>query len=216
MLNITTLVVGAVSTNCYIVSDAETREAAVIDPGDGAGRILERAQKDGLTVRTIFLTHGHFDHILALEEVRRATGARVVIHEADAGYLQDKSLSAPFRGISSPVTEADVLTRNGDTFPLGSYTVEVLHTPGHTPGSICLRVATPGGEKDGVLFTGDTLFEDDCGRCDLPGGDYSVMLLSLRRLAVLEGDFFVYPGHDVSTTLSRERENNTNMREATQ
>lgn len=215
MLNITTLVVGAVSTNCYIVNDTETREAVIIDPGDNAKQILERVRADSLAVRTIFLTHGHFDHILALEEARRATGAKVVIHEADAAFLRDKSLSGPFRGISPPVTEADILTRGGEVSPLGGCVFEILHTPGHTPGSICLRVKTPGGEKDGVLFTGDTLFEDDCGRCDLPGGDYGAMLSSLRRLAELEGDYFVYPGHDVPTTLSRERRLNRNMREAT-
>ncbi|MDR1669011.1 MAG: MBL fold metallo-hydrolase [Oscillospiraceae bacterium] len=214
MLNITTLAVGAVSTNCYIVSDPQTREAAVVDPGDSAKLILGRIQADNLSVRTIFLTHGHFDHILALDEVRRATGAKAVIHEADAAYLRERALSGPFRGVSPPVTEADVLTREGETFPLGAFTFEVLHTPGHTPGSICLRVAAPGGGKNGVLFTGDTLFEDDCGRCDLPGGDYGAMLASLRRLAALDGDYVVFPGHDVSTTLSREREKNVNMKEA--
>jgi glyoxylase-like metal-dependent hydrolase (beta-lactamase superfamily II) len=188
MLKVQILVVGMVSTNCYIVYDTETREAAVIDPGDRAGVILEAVKGNDLTVRYIFLTHGHFDHVLALEEVRGATGAKAVAHE-DEGV------------------KADILTHDGETFLLGGTAVDVLHTPGHTPGSVCYRV------KD-LLFTGDTLFEDDCGRCDLPGGDYSLMLKSLRRLAELEGDYKVYPGHDVSTALSREREHNRNMREA--
>ncbi|MDR0293788.1 MAG: MBL fold metallo-hydrolase [Oscillospiraceae bacterium] len=214
MFSVDSLVVGVVSTNCYIAADTETREAAVIDPGDKAGLILGRVREKGLTLRYIFLTHGHFDHTLALEEVRRATGAKAVIHEADAVYLRDAGLSGPFGRAKAITAEADVLTRHGETFPLGAYTFEVLHTPGHTPGSICLRVPAPEGGTAGVLFTGDTLFEDDCGRCDLPGGDYAAMLASLRLLASLEGDYTVYPGHDVATTLSRERKRNVNMREA--
>jgi glyoxylase-like metal-dependent hydrolase (beta-lactamase superfamily II) len=188
MLSVQTLVVGRVSTNCYIVHDPETREAAVIDPGDRAEAILEAVRENGLNVRCIFLTHGHFDHVLALEKVRSVTGAKAVAHQADG-------------------VKADILAQDGEFFPLGGYAFEVLHTPGHTPGCICLRI-------ENLLFTGDTLFEDDCGRCDLPRGDYRVMLKSLRRLAELEGDYKVYPGHDVSTTLSRERECNASMREA--
>ena len=214
MLKVTSLVVGVVSTNCYLAVDADTREAAVIDPGDNAKAILELVRAEKADVRYIFLTHGHFDHILALDEVRRATGAQCVIHEADAAYLSDPGLSNPFGRLNTARTAAEVLAREGDAFPLGAYRFEVLHTPGHTPGSACFRVMTPDGERDGVLFTGDTLFEDDCGRCDLPGGDYGVMLGSLRRLASLEGDYDVYPGHDVSTILSRERKRNGNMLEA--
>ncbi|MCL2030394.1 MAG: MBL fold metallo-hydrolase [Oscillospiraceae bacterium] len=214
MLSISSLTLGIVATNCYIVTDTDAGETALIDPGDRAGAILERVRADRLEVRYIFLTHGHFDHILAMEEVRRATGAACVIHEADAAYLSDPALSSPFGRTGAQSAKADILTREGEAFALGAYRFEVLHTPGHTPGSVCLRVMTPGGERDGALFTGDTLFEDDCGRCDLPGGDYGAMLASLRRLAALEGDYAVYPGHDVSTTLSREREGNVNMREA--
>lgn len=217
MLNITSLTVGVVSTNCYIAVDTSTREAAIIDPGDKAEAILERIRAEGCAVRYIFLTHGHFDHILALEEVRGATGAKCVIHEADASFLREPGLSSPFGRVMVKTATADILARDGETFPLGAYAFEVLHTPGHTPGSMCLRVLTPDGEcggMAGVLFTGDTLFEDDCGRCDLPGGDYGAMLASLRRLAALEGDYDVYPGHDISTTLSRERERNVNMLEA--
>ena len=214
MLNISSLTVGVVATNCYIAVDTDTREAAVIDPGDKAGAILERVNAENLNVRYIFLTHGHFDHILAMPEVRRATGAKCVIHEADAKYLSDPGLSAPFGRVSIESAAADIVTRDGETFPLGRYTFEILHTPGHTPGSVCLRVMTPGEGRGGVLLTGDTLFEDDCGRCDLPGGDYTVMLESLRRLAALEGDYDVYPGHDAGTTLNRERTRNVNLLEA--
>lgn len=190
MLEVQTLVVGMISTNCYIVYDTETREAAVIDPGAESGKILDAVREKNLAVKYIFLTHGHFDHVTALEKVRNATGAPAVIHEDESVKAGDLTFA-----------------RDGGTFSLGAYTADVLHTPGHTPGSVCYRV------KD-FLFTGDTLFEDDCGRCDLPGGDYGVMLQSLRRLAGLEGDYKIFPGHDVSTTLSRERAHNRNMLEA--
>jgi len=206
MIDVHTITVGVVSTNCYIVSDPETGEAAVIDPGDGADGILAYLRRKNLSARYIFLTHGHFDHILALEGIRRETGAAAVIHEADADYLRNPSLNNSF-GIRTAPAEPDILACHGSKYPLGRQTVEVLHTPGHTPGSVCLRIGN-------ALFTGDTLFEGDCGRCDLPGGDYKAMLQSLRFLASLEGDYNVYPGHDVSTTLDRERKRNVNMREA--
>jgi glyoxylase-like metal-dependent hydrolase (beta-lactamase superfamily II) len=177
-----------VSTNCYIVFDPETREAAVIDPGCRSDLIIDSLTAHKLTAKYIFLTHSHFDHVLALEKVRGATGAKSVAHEDEN-------------------TETDVRVRGGEFFPLGGHSFEVLHTPGHTPGSVCYKADT-------LLFTGDTLFKDWCGRCDLPGGDYGVMLRSLRRLAELEGDFAVYPGHDEPTSLSRERAHNSSMRES--
>jgi glyoxylase-like metal-dependent hydrolase (beta-lactamase superfamily II) len=191
MVNVQTIIAGMLATNCYVVYDPETLEAAVIDPGGDPGAILAFVREKGLTVKTVFLTHGHFDHTLALETVRGGTGAEAVAHEAE-----------PF-----DKAQPDIRVKHGDTFSVGGNVIEILHTPGHTPGSICLRTGN-------ILFTGDTLFEDDCGRCDLPGGDYGAMLQSLRFLAALEGDYTVYPGHDVSTTLSREREHNRNMREA--
>lgn len=212
MLNVDTIVVGIVSTNCYIVTDTDTREALVIDPGDRADLILERIRTEGLTVRHIFLTHGHFDHSLAMPELRRVTGAKCVIHELDAEHLVQSGLGSPYRGRIAG-ERADILVRDGDAIGLGQYTFQVINTPGHTPGSSCLLVKLPDAER-GLLFTGDTLFEDDCGRCDLPGGDYSKMLCSLWALASLVGDYTVYPGHDVATTLERERQHNVNMREA--
>jgi glyoxylase-like metal-dependent hydrolase (beta-lactamase superfamily II) len=190
MLKLKTLVVGMISTNCYIVYDTETLQAAVVDPGAGSASIIQALRDENLSLEYIFLTHGHFDHVTALDKLRAACGGRTVAHEKEDVKVGDLTL-----------------TRDGEVFMMGDHSFEVLHTPGHTEGSICLRV------KD-MLFTGDTLFEDDCGRCDLPGGDYGAMLRSLRRLAGLEGDFKVYPGHDVSTTLSRERTHNKNMLEA--
>lgn len=213
MLKIESVMVGVVSTNCYIVTDTDTREAVVIDPGDRADLILQRLRSSGSeVVQHIFLTHGHFDHSLAMPELRRALGAKCMIHTLDAGGLTDASLGSPHRGKIAG-EPADILVEEGDAIGLGMYTFQVIHTPGHTPGSACLRVRLPYMER-GLLFTGDTLFEDDCGRCDLPGGDYGAMLRSLRKLAALDGDYTVYPGHDVATTLERERSKNVNMLEA--
>ncbi len=198
------LCVGRVMTNCYIVADEQTRDAAVIDPGDNADKILNVIKLENLNVKYIFLTHGHFDHVLAVDGVRGATGAKCVLHESDARLMtHPPGILALGRAHGT----ADILVRGGEEFELGSLRFKWMHTPGHTPGSCCIIC----GEN---LYTGDTLFEDDCGRCDLPGGDYRAMLESLRLLAALEGDYSVYPGHDVSTTLDRERRHNANMREA--
>ncbi len=202
------LLVGAAQTNCYIVADERTRECAVIDPGDDAERILALLRDEGFDAKFIFLTHGHFDHVLAAPEVRSATGALIVIHALDAGHLRHSSLSLSKVGIGRGLNfSADKQASEGDSFTLGDTSFAWLHTPGHTPGSCCLLCGD-------ALYSGDTLFEDDCGRCDLPGGNYQDMLASLRRLAALPGDKLVYPGHDVSTTLARERVYNANMLEA--
>ncbi len=202
------LVVGKISTNCYIIADSETKEAAVIDPGAGADKILNILRQEKLTLKYIIITHGHFDHILALSELKKATNACVVIHEADADCLTDRMKSgAGMFHTSHEYTEADLELKGGEELHLGTIAIKAIHTPGHTKGGCCFMVQDH-------LYTGDTLFEDDCGRCDLPGGDYGVMLQSLRLLAALEGDYKLYPGHDVSTTLERERKHNVNMLEA--
>lgn len=206
-MKVWTLVVGGIATNCYIAADEETREAAVIDPGDDAQRILELLRENALTPRYIFLTHGHFDHILAVPELKKETGAQIVIHEADAPCLTDASLSlGPYRRGGQGVP-ADIRAVDGQAFSLGALTFTFMHTPGHTRGS-CVIVC---GD---VIFSGDTLFCGECGRCDLPGGSYPAMLASLKRLSGLAGDYHVYPGHDAQTTLEAERRTNPYMREA--
>lgn len=198
------LEVGQVMTNCYIVADEVSGEAAVIDPGDNAQAILEVIAAGRFRVKYIFLTHGHFDHVLAVDAVRDATGAQCVIHRLDAGLMTHPPYGL---AVGRAPRAADILTEDGAEFAVGSLRFVWMHTPGHTPGSCCIVCGR-------TIYSGDTLFEDDCGRCDLPGGDYSVMLESLRRLAALDGDYAVHPGHDVSTTLSRERACNSNMLEA--
>ena len=198
-MKIKVLPVGQLSTNCYLLEDEQTALAAVIDPGDEAQRILSQIKTDGVQVALILLTHGHFDHVLAVEEIaRQFPDAKVYIHTGDA------------RGAGGhPIALADRIAGlqtydEGDSLTLGNLTLDVLHTPGHSRGSVVLRVG-------GVLFTGDTLFAGTCGRTDLPGGDYAQMLASLKRLSLLEGDYQVLPGHGEGSTLDRERAYNPYM-----
>lgn len=194
-----TVIVGDIETNCYIFGDEETKKGAVIDPGDCAGEILQAVLESGLAIEYIFVTHGHGDHIQALAEVKEATGAKVVASEAEAPRL------AKGQWGSTPV-ETDILAKDGDVFAVGSLACRWLITPGHTNGSSCILAGD-------TLFSGDTLFYCECGRCDLPTGDYDEMLVSLKRLALLPGDYKVYPGHGPSSAMDFERQNNPYMAE---
>jgi len=196
------LQLGAIGTNCYILGDEEERVCAVIDPGDDAPAVLAAVKKLGMQVNYILLTHGHYDHFMAVPAVQKAyPDAPVYIHRADASsdprpqYLQ------------LPAMEGVVFWDEGDTLRLGSITIEVMHTPGHSRGSVVLRAG-------GSLFTGDTLFRGSMGRTDFAGGSYEEIMASLKRLAQLPGDYQVYPGHEGATTLNRERKNNYYMQEA--
>ena len=204
---IETIKVGYLQTNCYVVYD-DLGEAAVIDPGADAGKILRILKEKSLKLKYILLTHGHFDHILAVPEIKEATGAEVVITEGDAHALRasDKSLASMVK-VDQVSIDQDITAENGSTYEVGSMRFTYLLTPGHTPGSAVIICGN-------IIFSGDTLFAGDCGRCDLPGGDYAEMLRSLRKLNSLVGDYIVYPGHEESTTLSRERSYNINMLEA--
>lgn len=208
-MNIMQLCVGMVGTNCYIVSDEDTREAVVIDPGDNAPSILAAVEREKLTVRYVLLTHAHFDHILAVHEVRAATGAQYVVPEGDV-WLLDKQNMGQFRAIASGYVQdtPDLLASEGTEITFGGLTATYLHTPGHTPGSCCIRI-------EDCLFTGDTLFRHECGRCDLEGGDFAQMLRSLKRLHDLAGDYRVLPGHEGLSTLEEERMQNPYMLQAT-
>ena len=198
-MQIKALPVGAMGTNCYLLEDESTNAAAVVDPGGDAGRILAQLRADGMTVRAILLTHAHFDHTGAVSELRQALpGVPVYLHPADAALLGSDIF--PPIGATVPYDEGDALT-------VGSLTVRVLHTPGHTPGGVTLKVGD-------VLFTGDTLFAGSCGRTDLRGGSYEEIMASLKRLGELEGDFHVCPGHDRTSTLERERKYNPFLMEA--
>ena len=187
---------GLYQTNCYIVW--EGKDGIVIDPGYYAGRILDRLKELDVVPLAVVLTHGHFDHVGAVKELAQAYDCPV--------YLAEEDTKLPPEYTLGPIACTDFL-RDADHLSFGPIDMKVLHTPGHTPGSMCLFVGD-------WIFSGDTLFRDTCGRVDLPGGDYREMYRSLRKLYELEGDYFVYPGHGDATTLERERKLNPYMRGA--
>lgn len=197
MLKIHTIPVGMLQTNCYVVCKQGASECLVIDPGDNAGKICRRLEQEGLTVAAILLTHGHFDHDGAVKDLIRDRDCPV--------YMNEKELFLPahFPSGRRQYTHA---CAEGETLALAGLMVRVLETPGHTPGSVCYLV-------EDAVFSGDTLFAGGCGRTDFAGGNDVQMAQSLRRLAALEGDLAVYPGHGEATTLSAERQNNPYMRE---
>ena len=199
-MKISVLQVGPIGTNCYLLEDESTNAAAVIDPGGEGARILDRAKADGVEIKLILLTHAHFDHTGGVAELCQALpGVPVYLHPADAALLGTQVF--PAIGVDTmPYGE-------GDTLTLGSLTISVLHTPGHTPGGVCLQA----GE---ALFTGDTLFQGSMGRTDFPGGSYEQLMASLKRLGQLPGDYHVLPGHMGASTLETERKTNYYMREA--
>lgn len=198
-MNVTYFSVGGLGTNCYIVSD-DSGHAAIIDPGGDAQRILNTVKQKNLTVDFILLTHAHFDHIMAIEELCDATGAQILVGAADAPMLYDAQLNLSAMVYPAQAVEmtAHRLLFDGEIIHVGDVTLTVMETPGHTRGSVCYL-----GED--VLFSGDTLFAGSIGRTDLPGGDMTVLRRSLERLAALDGDYTVYPGHGEETTLSFEK-----------
>lgn len=194
--------VGPIGTNCYILEDDQTNLAAVIDPGDEPELIQEALEKEGVEVRYLLLTHGHYDHTTAVPALHRVyPQADIYIHQADANGAG--STLFPLAGEVDDLKLYD----EGDVIRLGDHEIQVLHTPGHSPGSVTLKV-------EDVLFTGDTLFAGSCGRTDLRGGSYEEIMESLKRLGELEGDFHVCPGHEATSTLERERRSNPFLMEA--
>ena len=198
------LVVGPLQCNCYIVGDPETKEVIVIDPGDDADRLAESLAEKQLTVTAIVATHAHFDHIVAAERLRVLTGAPFYLHAEDKPLLAWMQESGRmFLGMElPPPPEVDTEAREGDRLQAGSVGLEVVHTPGHSPGSISLIA-------DDAVFSGDTLFAGSIGRTDLPGGDTQALLDAVKdKLFRLDGDLAVYPGHGPATTLGAEQETN--------
>ena len=186
--------IGYMDNFCYIVGCEKTRKALVIDPGDDVDQIVFATAKQGLEIETIVNTHGHGDHTAGNAELKSLTGAKIIIHALDAaGY-----------------PAADVLLEDEKILQLGEITFDVIHTPGHTPGGICLHA-------EGNLFTGDTLFVGDSGRTDLPGGDRPTLGKSIRRLMQLPDDTIIWPGHDYgptpTSTIGWEKRHNVNAKE---
>ena len=192
-MNIKTLQVGPICTNCYILYDETEKRCAVVDPGGEGGRVADAVKAAGCTPVCVFLTHGHTDHTDGVAEfLSRFPGLPVYIHRAEPVGSSE---------LFSPLPAGFVHYGEGDEIAVGGLRVRVLHTPGHSEGSVTLQV-------EDVLFCGDTLFAGSCGRTDFPGGNVEKIIASLRRLGLLEGNYQVYPGHMEPSNLDRERSRN--------
>ena len=204
MIQVHTLVLGQLQANCYIVHHPDSKTCCLIDPGDSPMEVLNRVSGLGLKIDTILLTHGHFDHVGAAKTIAQFTGCRVWIHEGDYSMpsSQMNDYLYPLHDAAVPVM--DFCEESEEIFA-GGLAFTVISTPGHSWGSVCYRC-------EDRLFTGDTLFAGGCGRTDMPGGDWKAIVASLGRLAKIEGNYWVYPGHGESTTLAQEKRYNPYMK----
>ena len=204
-MKVITLTVGSMMENCYLVYEKE--KAVVIDPGADAKDILDVIAKNGLKLTHILLTHGHYDHIGGVQELKDSTGAKICIHMDDAEMLKSARMNLSITAGSPSVTYSpDVFLYDGQVIETGGMSIRVLHTPGHTPGGACFEI----GEN---LFTGDTLFNRSVGRTDFPGGSTEQLNRSINNvLKKMTKDYVVYPGHGPFTTLDYEKKNNPFMR----
>lgn len=201
------LTVGPLEANCYIVSDDETRKAMVIDPGDEPDRIMELIKENDLKVEYIILTHAHFDHVGAVVDIKKQTDAKVAVHEDELELYNAVKDQGAFWGYEiDPLPSPDILLKEGSEIKLGELRFNVLHTPGHSPGSICLL-------GEGVLFTGDTLFQGAVGRTDFYGGDMKKLMESFKRLLTLHSEIRVFSGHGPATTIGKEKTSNSFIEE---
>lgn len=208
------LAVGPLEANCYILPTSPG-QAVIIDPGDEVERIAGELDKNMLVPSWILLTHGHHDHTGAVRGLKaRYPQVKVAIGREDVELLNDTAKSLPFASLpKEEFLKEDLALSDGDVIEAGELSFQAVHTPGHTKGGVCL-ICQSKTEGEKLLFTGDTLFEGEIGRCDLYGGDYLAMLDSLRKLAALPGEYHVYPGHGGDTTLDRERRVNLYMKDA--
>jgi glyoxylase-like metal-dependent hydrolase (beta-lactamase superfamily II) len=198
LMTIDKIVVGQLDVNCYVIHEENSSEAVVIDPGDEFDRIAGLLDRKGLTPKYLLLTHAHYDHVCAVGELKEKYGAAIVMHEDEMEtYRMTKNLCISWGFAADDFPHPDMLVKDGDKIFLGNNALEVLHTPGHTPGSICLY-------QEGTLFTGDTLFRGSVGRTDLPGGNTARLLNSMKRLVTLPADTRVFCGHGDETTMGEE------------
>lgn len=200
-----TFPVGPLQCNCTILGDEQTRDAMVIDPGDNIPVILMRLATHRLTLKQIVVTHAHIDHVGGALQLKKATGAPILLNQSDMPLLKMMDIQAGWLGVATPeVAPPDTSAEEGMIVGIANHSANVIHTPGHTPGSICLHFA-----PDNLLLAGDTLFAGSIGRTDLPGGDSRRILRSIHdRLLALPDDTRVIPGHGPATTIGQERESN--------
>jgi hydroxyacylglutathione hydrolase len=207
-----TFPVGLLQCNCTILGSEQTREAIVIDPGDDVAEVLDRLRRHHLTAKYIIATHGHIDHVGGFKELKDATGAPVYLHRGDLFLYQALPMQAAMIGLTAPpATEIDAHLDEGDELGAGEIKLQVFHTPGHTPGSLCFHA--PAGEAR--LFAGDTLFMGSIGRTDLWGGSFEEIMASLRgKVVTLPEETIVVPGHGPATTIGREKRFNPFLQRA--
>jgi glyoxylase-like metal-dependent hydrolase (beta-lactamase superfamily II) len=206
-----TFPVGPFEANCSVLACEETRQAVVIDPGGGVDRIRALVARHGLTVTAILHTHGHLDHVSATAEVKQAPGGEIWLHEDDLPTYRSWPAQAVMFGLRpGRVVDVDRFLRDGDVVPIGRLALSVIHTPGHSPGSVCFRLDREG---ETLIFSGDTLFQRGVGRTDLPGGDTRKLIASIRtRLYTLPPTARVIPGHGDPTTIGEEMADNPFVR----
>jgi glyoxylase-like metal-dependent hydrolase (beta-lactamase superfamily II) len=205
VLILRTLLVGPIQTNCYLIGDEATKDGVVIDPGGDPDLILDAIDGEGLAICYILNTHAHFDHMMANSTLVAATGAPLALHREDRELLSAGGGATWFGLLSSPPTpEVDVELSDGQELAVGGLHINVLHTPGHSPGHVSFFLP-----RERVLFSGDALFHEGIGRTDLPGGDYNTLIASIRhKLLTLPDETVVYPGHGPATTIGSERRHN--------
>ena len=203
-------VVGQVQTNCYVVINQENKECFIIDPGASAKQLAERIKKDELTPVAVLLTHGHFDHAGAAEELAEEFGIKIYAHEAEKDTLENPQKNVSWMMGASETYHANVFLKDEEVLTLAGFEIKVIHTPGHTEGGCCYYI-----ETEAVIFTGDTLFAQSVGRTDFPGGSMSQIvrsitekIMTLNEAGNLKTDIMVYPGHNDPTTIETERINN--------
>lgn len=195
-------VVGPLESNCFLVIEESSKECFITDPGDEPDRIVDFINENKLTVKYLICTHAHFDHVAAVPEVQKETGAKIVIHKSDLPIYESSQEHAAMWGFEiDPLPRPDIFISDGDKIDIGNLHFEILHTPGHSPGGISIY-------GEGIVITGDTLFAGAVGRTDLPGGDILKLKASFKRLMSLPSEIKVLPGHGPETTIGREKTDN--------
>ncbi len=196
------IVVGVLENNCYIIGDERTKEIFIVDPGDEPDRILDFVNENNLKVKFIVCTHAHFDHVGAINEIKEATNAKIILHQDELVLYKNIEMQGLTWGFDiEPLTEPDIIVTEGYKLQVGDLIFTVMHTPGHSPGSICLY-------GEGILITGDTIFAGSVGRTDLYGGDINKLKKSFQRLINLPDETRILPGHGPESTIIEERNTN--------